>query len=973
MRIKAVLFSIIIFLGVGICASGIGLCNSAESYKHVIVTSKVLKEETGAYSLSKLKEHRIKQGLTSTIVAIEDILLNYEGRDDAEKLRNFIIDAKQNWETEYVLLAGDTNILPYRTFFEMNVPIASDMYFGCLEGDFDANKNGVWGEANDDLDFTFEVYVGRASAENSIEMSNFVYKTIIYENSPANASYHTKALQYNADDAGIGITQKWPDEYRVLDNKITMEYHFIPSATSDPVILPRLSSGNIGYYLGASHGTVTTLGNINIANAENLKNQDKYFFVASIACLPGRFEKDCLAEALTTSTRTGGAFAGFFNSQDAYGKVAQYLAKLRDSYLRDGVTRLGPLRAAIANRFNATEYATHNDYRYLAYEFNLFGDPATVWKMRDAEAIDLSFKFEEDNLNNCEDLSGNGNIITLKGGINNVNSDYGKALQFDAKGKYIAVASNKWTPLGDQKEFTLMMHLKPSEMREGDLILSKGKITAPFRVSLTGNGKVKVKINSNSPVNGIGNGEYLSAQQLMPNKWNHLAVRVDYKTGNISFFINGLKGNETALPAGYNIGINSEPLYIGSDSDNSDSGFRGLIDDLIIYSRSLSDKEISKFATWIDYSKIPSAPLVAATLSGLTDIQIEWQDSSSRVHNFILEYSSDSMNWSELGKYNYNQFSFLHTGLEYEKDFFYRIKASNNIGESEYSFTTKVTTSKMPQTDVPQPWTVRSIGTQLLEHYIFYRNDSVFFKAAEKDIWGNGDSFNFMYMPISGDAEISAKVINLDGDDAARMGGVMMRESLETDSKHASLLVIFSKGTIFRHRDLTGGTSSQLWNNGGGRTAPYWVKMVRDGDWFRGYYSSDGATWTKQEEYEIAMSKNIFIGLAATSHSETSSMDAVFTGLKVKANNVSVDKTELDMGILIFPNPARDIINVQLKNSSNAKFEMRNLNGQVVKFGKFTNANSEKIYLTGLNPGIYFLRIKTETDNINKQVIISGI
>ena len=59
--------------------------------------------------------------------------------------------------------------------------IASDLYFGCLDGDFDANRNSIFGEMADSVDFTYDVLVGRAPVDDLTEATNFVTKTIAYE------------------------------------------------------------------------------------------------------------------------------------------------------------------------------------------------------------------------------------------------------------------------------------------------------------------------------------------------------------------------------------------------------------------------------------------------------------------------------------------------------------------------------------------------------------------------------------------------------------------------------------------------------------------------------------------------------------------------------------------------------------------------------------------------------------------------
>jgi len=143
-----------------------------DTYSHVIITNDSL-----ASSFSTLRDHRIAKGMSSTIVTTEWIYANYAGDDNQMRIRNFIRDYYQNKGTEYVLLGGYNGIIPARMLwviaydpdpggpYEDYMP--SDIYYGCLDGNYNSNGNNKWGEPNDgpggsDVDLTFEVHIGRA-------------------------------------------------------------------------------------------------------------------------------------------------------------------------------------------------------------------------------------------------------------------------------------------------------------------------------------------------------------------------------------------------------------------------------------------------------------------------------------------------------------------------------------------------------------------------------------------------------------------------------------------------------------------------------------------------------------------------------------------------------------------------------------------------------------------------------------------
>lgn len=136
-----------------------------------------------------------KRGIKTKIVTIEWIYANYDGTrpdgfiDNATKIRNFIIDAYSNWETEFILLGGDATgnssnkeIIPVRKLYdepwygsEYATLVPSDLYYCCLDGTMDANRNGIYGERYDgtdrgvydyEIDLKAEVYIRKSACGN---------------------------------------------------------------------------------------------------------------------------------------------------------------------------------------------------------------------------------------------------------------------------------------------------------------------------------------------------------------------------------------------------------------------------------------------------------------------------------------------------------------------------------------------------------------------------------------------------------------------------------------------------------------------------------------------------------------------------------------------------------------------------------------------------------------------------------------
>jgi hypothetical protein len=146
-------------------------------------------------ALQPLVEHKNGLGLSTTLVTLEEIYGLYYGRDDAERIKYFIKEAVEDWDTTYVLLVGDMKKLPirftYASWWEQD--LLSDLYYGDLfdaNGEFcswDENGNDRFGEINDDgddldgVDLYADVHVGRLACADVTEVQTVVNKIIVYE------------------------------------------------------------------------------------------------------------------------------------------------------------------------------------------------------------------------------------------------------------------------------------------------------------------------------------------------------------------------------------------------------------------------------------------------------------------------------------------------------------------------------------------------------------------------------------------------------------------------------------------------------------------------------------------------------------------------------------------------------------------------------------------------------------------------
>ena len=139
---------------------------------------------------------------------------------------------------------------------------------------------------------------------------------------------------------------------------------------------------------------------------------------------------------------------------------------------------------------------------------------------------------------------------------------------------------------------------------------------------------------------------------------------------------------------------------------------------------------------------------------------------------------------------------------------------------------------------MPSPWSDVDIGSVGQAGSATYLNGTFTVKGSGSDIWNTADAFHFVYQPWTGDGEIIAQVASVQNTDVWAKAGVMIRETLNANSKHAMMVVTPGSGVSFQQRTSTGGTSVDTTTTG--RTAPQFLRLTRVGSTFTAYYSSTG-------------------------------------------------------------------------------------------------------------------------------------
>ena len=401
---------------------------SGGPYQYVIITNGALADAEGPWNFQALRDAKLTRGMSTTIVTTEWIYATYDGTrpdggtDNQTRIRNFLIDAYQNWGTEYMLLGGVNSIVPARMFWvetyaggdEDTMPV--DMYYGCVdpvECSFDYNANGIYGEPNDgvgggDVDLRAEIYVGRAPVEDEAELTNFIKKTLTY-GATQNSYLHRIAMlgeylgfggisnfAYNSmEQIRLGGDYDGYFTYGFENHPQTGFIEFITTGCLEGDVycwplydiegswsgstLLGLMNGGVHLFNHLGHANITSCMNLNTTSLASLTNTD-YFFAYSQGCNSGWFDaSDCFAEELTAGEH--GAFAAVMNARFGWGMEEstdgpsqRFNRQFWDAVLGENMLELG--RANQDSKEDNLWDIDGEAIRWCYYELNLFGDPA---------------------------------------------------------------------------------------------------------------------------------------------------------------------------------------------------------------------------------------------------------------------------------------------------------------------------------------------------------------------------------------------------------------------------------------------------------------------------------------------------------------------------------------------------------------------------------------------------------------------
>jgi fibronectin type 3 domain-containing protein len=276
----------------------------------------------------------------------------------------------------------------------------------------------------------------------------------------------------------------------------------------------------------------------------------------------------------------------------------------------------------------------------------------------------------------------------------------------------------------------------------------------------------------------------------------------------------------------------------------------------------------------------PDSLMVSETSSSF--ILLNWNDNAEFEDSVMVEGKpTDSAEYNLIATLGRNATSYRDLGLSPNTSYTYRVRAWNLAGYSDY--TQEVTAETDSALTGWEALDINSDGGATTQ------NGGVMSITGEGwDIWGGNDAFRYVYTKRKNNyIEIFARVLSVQNTHEWAKAGVMIRQSTAKNAKFAHMCITPENGTSFQHRPWTGANADDITPEDGAE-APYWLRLVKQGNTYTGYTSTEGQEWTEIGSVDLNMTDSLHVGMAVTSHSGGDFCTAEFDNITIIASGIPV-------------------------------------------------------------------------------------
>jgi hypothetical protein len=254
-------------------------------------------------------------------------------------------------------------------------------------------------------------------------------------------------------------------------------------------------------------------------------------------------------------------------------------------------------------------------------------------------------------------------------------------------------------------------------------------------------------------------------------------------------------------------------------------------------------------------------------------VNLSWADNSTNETGFQVERSIDNATFTTITTIAANSTSYSDAGRTASTTYYYRVRATGGT-PSGYSNTATVTT--LASSPPAETWQHTDVGSVGIAGSDDAGGTTITVRGSGADIWGTADGFRFLYRVLNGDCTVEAQVSSMSNTHPWAKAGVMIRESLAANARNVFALATQAYGIGAQVRP-TPGAETTFTPGPYGAAIPYWVRLVRTGSTIVASTSANGTTWTTLGTYNVAMTAQVYVGFAVTSHNNAALNTATFS------------------------------------------------------------------------------------------------
>ncbi|MCD4828159.1 MAG: T9SS type A sorting domain-containing protein [Candidatus Cloacimonetes bacterium] len=360
-----------------------------------------------------LLDWRRRQGMSTFFRSVESIETAYPGIDLQERIRACITEYYLLHEVSLVTLAADVVFVPDRKLFAFDCEfgahedendLPADIYYAALDGDWDADGDGVYGEDEDEPDWLPELNVGRIPATDSSQLSAYIQRLRDYEQG-LHTDY-TRALGFSME--------LWPGAHSYVAQQHIYDMYFDDwdidflwgeENTHDNAVQAFCANPNLIQHTGHAHYTVLSLteGYLTVSDMNALPC-DWAGMMYSIGCWSAALDYTSVGETGVTPD-SGGLLGYIGNSRYGWGAPGAAGFGFSEFYqkecfrllLQDDVFEIGALNVQQKLPF-VPYYSGTSVYKWCAYQLNALGDVAARLFTHEPLPLEVSLAVHGDTL-----------------------------------------------------------------------------------------------------------------------------------------------------------------------------------------------------------------------------------------------------------------------------------------------------------------------------------------------------------------------------------------------------------------------------------------------------------------------------------------------------------------------------------------------------------------------------------------------